>query len=217
MGSIFWTQDGSHDTLVVVASGSLYVAMTEHGELSLAHDMLRSGREPERVLPKSRLRILQGQLQQVRHQRNDQYLKLCFVDDEQKSRSWECSIGSRQRAAEAARTIATAMGLSEIPREETASVAEITLVPAIAAAMPLAMLGGMYLVATGVICDAPDAPQNVEAPWLGKGAFLAKMTERLGPNGVLALIGGVLLTTFSYWFFRFVNRPAVDVYRPGVR
>jgi hypothetical protein len=43
------------------------------------------------------------------------------------------------------------------------------------------------------------------------------LTEALGPNGLLALIGLVVLTTVVCWFYRFVDRPAVDVYGIGIR
>lgn len=216
--AIFWTPLESHETLLVLRPGLLYLATAQPGELGTAHDMLHSGSDPERVLPKSRLRIRQGQLQQVRHQRNSEYLKLLYVDDKQKSCTAECTVGSCQRAAEAARAIAAALDLSRTPHEETASIAEITVGPAAVAIGLLVMLGGMYLLAAGIIRDAPDAVRGPEVlPRVGRAAAIGDLTKWLGPNGVLALIGVVLLTTFVYWFYRFVDRPAVDVYGIGVR
>jgi hypothetical protein len=38
----------------------------------------------------------------------------------------------------------------------------------------------------------------------------------LGPNGVLLLMAAILLAAAGFWYHRFVDRPAVDVYTAAI-
>lgn len=208
--SLGWLTPGDPiDTLLAVGQRSLYIATAKPGELDTAHDMVRTGSDPDRVLPNSRLRIKQEQLRQVRHQRDTEWLKFQYVDDLQKTRTKACTVGDCARAAEVAREIAVAMNLSTVPREEMAGFVDITSGPAIMAGIPLVMLGIMYFAAINM------DPKQAQAPRFGRAAALRAITVFLGPQGVLAVMLLIVLAVVGFCSYRFVQRPVVDVYSAG--
>jgi hypothetical protein len=192
---------------LAIGKDSIFLAVAPKGELFNAQDMVRSGSDPKRVLPREYAEFKREELVEIRHQRDSKGIRIRYVEGE-KPRNYDYYFEDAKSAAEAVRAIAKAMKLSTEPREEMATVAAITRGPLIAAVIPLFLLGLTYVDA---VRGNPNAQANrvkvrlVEAAFRALGAFL-------GPNGVLLLMAAILLAAFAYWYRRFVHRPVVDVY-----
>lgn len=179
-----WVAEGDKtDTILAIGKDSIFTAVAGTGELFNAQDMVRSGSDPKRVLPRGYKEFQRDKLVEIRHQRDSRSIRILYRDGEQRRKLHHVFYDAKN-AAEAAQVIAKAMNLSTEPREETATIAAITWGPLVAAAVPLLILGRM----------------------------LRPIRVVLGPIAVLLLVAVVLLSAIGYWCHRFVHRPVVDVY-----
>jgi hypothetical protein len=201
------TENNKSDTILAIGKDSIFLAVAPKGELFNAQDMVRSGSDPKRVLPREYAEFQQEELLEIRHQRDSKAIRIRYVDGE-KPRNYDYYFEDAKNAAEAVQAIAKVMKLSTEPREEMATVAAITRGPLIAAAIPLFLLG---LTFADLVWGNPNAHANPRKVKLIEVVFRG-LGNLLGPNGVLLLMAAILLAAFAYWYHRFVQRPVVDVY-----
>ena len=197
--------------LLALVRGCLYLVCQNRRDHEKSCSALLAGVDPETALPANRERIGPGQLMAVRPQQNGPTLEFRYIDDKQKER-YTCLMLDPASVADAAQTICQAMGLPTTPRQEQATVGEITRGPVWTAAVPLLMLSIFFVLTLTTDMDAPlDSRQT------GKAKFWHAISRALGPWGLLAVMGGVVLLAFGYWLYRYVNRPIVHVYRTEAR
>jgi hypothetical protein len=179
-----WVAEGDRtDTILAIGKDAIFTAIAGKGDLFNAQDMVRTGSDPKRVLPREYSEYPRETLLEVRHQRGLPSIRILYRDGK-KQRKMHHVFDNSKSAAEAAQAIAKAMKLSTEPREETATIAEITWGPLVAVAVPLAV-------------------------W---GAILRPIRRILGPSPAFLIIAVLLLSALGYWCYLFVNRPVVDVY-----
>jgi hypothetical protein len=179
-----WVTEGEKtDKILAIGNDSIFTAIADHGDLFNAQDMIRRGSDPKRVLPRGFKEIGRVKVREIRHQRGLRSISIRYQDGE-KSRKLHHLFPDSKTAAQAAQAIASATQLSTDPREETASIAAITLAPLLAAGFPLAIVA----------------------------VALRPIRILLGPIPMFLLVAVVLLSGLGYWLYRLVQRPTVDVY-----